>query len=194
MTFIGRRTHVDAINAHGLLLGYASSSRGTCRAKAATDASRPRLTRPGAVLRQIGRYRRSRPVFGRTPAARKHRFSVFKTVSTIPSVSAESPDTQSFPRWSMSAAKWPGPATSSITEAEHLAIGASPESQTLAETLKAADIQTTIADDIETITVEQAGHRTAPLTRFLPWRASPTDRCWRSKARRMSWRARCRKP
>ena len=47
VTFIGRRTHVDAINAHGLLLDT-QSFKGHLPAKAATDTAA--LTSPDLVL------------------------------------------------------------------------------------------------------------------------------------------------
>ena len=73
-----------------------------------------------------------------------------------------------------------------------LVIGASPESQTLAETLKAAEIQTTIADDIERIQWSKLATNCA-FNALSAVAGISSDRCWRSKARRMSWRARCRK-
>ena len=66
VTFIGRRTHVDAINAMAFSW-ICKFSRGTC------PSGRPQMQAPsphslGALLREIGRYRRRRSVFGRTPA------------------------------------------------------------------------------------------------------------------------------
>ena len=97
VTFIGRRTHVDAINAHGLLLDTQVFKR-YLPVRAATDASS--LASPDLVL------------FCVKSADTEEQVGLW-------SVSAPSPDTQSFLPWSMSAAKWSGPATSSITEAEH---------------------------------------------------------------------------
>src|SRR5262249_49184182 len=117
VTFIGRRTHVDAINAHGLLLDTQVFKQ-YFPARAGTDASS--LASPDLVLFFVNRPIPKKQVrLGPHPCARRRRFSVFKTVSTTPSVSAPSPDPQSFPPWSMSAAKWSRPATSSITVAEH---------------------------------------------------------------------------
>ena len=113
VTFIGRRTHVDAINAHGLLLDTQVFKR-YLPARAATDASS--LASPDLVLfcvKSADTEEAGRSLAGRL----RTEASVLSLQNGV--VSAPSPDTQSFPLWSMSAAKWSGPATSSITEAEH---------------------------------------------------------------------------
>ena len=158
VTFIGRPVHVDAINAHGLLLDT-KTFNGRLPAKAATDTTA--LAAPDLVLvcvksadTEAGRPRRSPDTCGR-----KHPFSACRTASTTRRVLPPSSATPSFPSSSMSAARWPGPATSGITAAATSPSAASAASEALAQTLEAAGIRITIADDIDGHAVEQAGHQ-----------------------------------
>jgi 2-dehydropantoate 2-reductase len=147
VTFIGRPTHVDAINAHGLLLD-ARAFKEYVPAKAATDASS--LVSPDLVLfcvksadteeagqSLVGRLRPETSVLSlQNGVDNPQRLRAVTGHSVIPVV------------------VYVGSEMAAPGHVKHhgggaLVIGASPESQTLAETLKAAEIQTTIADDIE---------------------------------------------
>lgn len=147
VTFIGRPTHVDAINAHGLLLD-ARAFKEYVPAKAATDASS--LVSPDLVLfcvksadteeagqSLVGRLRPETSVLSlQNGVDNPQRLRAVTGHPVIPVV------------------VYVGSEMAAPGHVKHhgggaLVIGASPESQTLAETLKAAEIQTTIADDIE---------------------------------------------
>jgi 2-dehydropantoate 2-reductase len=141
VTFIGRQAHVDAINAHGLLLDT-QSFKGHLPAKAATDATA--LASPDLVLFCV-----SRPIPRAVVlAGRLRQTSILSLQNGVDNPQRPLAHHPVIPRWSMSAANG-RPATSGITAAEprdrRLSRG-----ETLAQTLDAAGIRTTIADDIET--------------------------------------------
>ncbi|HEY9451671.1 MAG TPA: 2-dehydropantoate 2-reductase [Bradyrhizobium sp.] len=147
VTFIGRQPHVDAINAHGLLLDT-KSFRGHLPAKAATDATA--LASPDLVLVCVksadtehagrslaGRLRPETSVLslqnGVDNAQRLHAVTGHAVISAVVYVGSE----------------MAGPGHIRHHGGGDLAIGASPASAALAQTLEAAGVHTTIADDIE---------------------------------------------
>ena len=147
VTFIGRQPHVDAINAHGLLLDT-KSFRGHLPAKAATDATA--LASPDLVLVCVksadtehagrslaGRLRPETSVLslqnGVDNAQRLHAVTGHAVISAVVYVGSE----------------MAGPGHVRHHGGGDLAIGASPASVALAQTLEAAGVHTTIADDIE---------------------------------------------
>jgi 2-dehydropantoate 2-reductase len=147
VTFIGRQPHVDAINAHGLLLDT-KSFRGHLPAKAATDATA--LASPDLVLVCVksadtehagrslaGRLRPETSVLslqnGVDNAQRLHAVTGHAVISAVVYVGSE----------------MAGPGHIRHHGGGDLAIGASPASVALAQTLEAAGVHTTIADDIE---------------------------------------------
>ena len=149
VTFIGRRTHVDAINAHGLLLDTQVFKR-YLPARAATDASS--LASPDLVLFCVKSADTEEA--GRSLAGR------LRTEASVLSLQNGVDNPQRLravtghpviPAVVYVGSEMVGPGHVKHHGGGALVIGASPESQTLAETLKAADIQTTIADDIERI-------------------------------------------
>ena len=149
VTFIGRRTHVDAINAHGLLLDTQVFKR-YLRARAATDASS--LASPDLVLFCVKSADTEET--GRSLAGR------LRTEASVLSLQNGADNPQRLravtghpviPAVVYVGSEMVGPGHVKHHGGGALVIGASPESQTLAETLKAAEIQTTIADDIERI-------------------------------------------
>jgi 2-dehydropantoate 2-reductase len=147
-TFIGRQTHVDAINAHGLLLDT-QSFKGHLPAKAATDAAA--LASPDLVLFCVksadteeagrslaGRLRPETSVLslqnGVDNPQRLQRLTGHPVIPAVVYVGSE----------------MAGPGHVRHHGGGDLTIGASPASEALVQTLDAAGIQTTIADDIET--------------------------------------------
>lgn len=147
VTFIGRPAHVEAINAHGLLLDT-QTFKGHLPARAATDASA--LASPDLVLfcvksadtEQAGRslaghLRRETSVLslqnGVDNARRLRAVTGHAVIPAVVYVGSE----------------MAGPGHVRHHGGGDLVIGAAPESQALARTLQAAGIRTTIADDIE---------------------------------------------
>jgi 2-dehydropantoate 2-reductase len=147
VTFIGRQPHVDAINAHGLLLDT-KSFKGHLPAKAATDTTV--LNPPDLVLVCVksadteqagrslaGRLRPETAVLslqnGVDNAQRLHAVTGHAVISAVVYVGSE----------------MAGPGHIRHHGGGDLAIGASPASAALAQTLEAAGVHTTIADDIE---------------------------------------------
>ena len=115
VTFIGRQPHVDAINADGLLLDTKTFS-GHLPAKAATDTTA--LASPDLVLvcvKSADTEQAGRSLVGRLRPDTSV-LSLQNGVDNAPRLGAVTGD-PSFPSSSMSAARWPGPATSGITAA-----------------------------------------------------------------------------
>lgn len=147
VTFIGRQPHVDAINAHGLLLDT-KTFKGHLPAKAATDATA--LTSPDLVLVCVksadtehagralaGRLRPETSVLslqnGVDNAQRLHAVTGHAVISAVVYVGSE----------------MAGPGHIRHHGGGDLAIGASAASEALAKTLEAAGIHTAISGDIE---------------------------------------------
>jgi 2-dehydropantoate 2-reductase len=147
VTFVGRPPHVDAINAHGLLLDT-QTFRGHLPAKAATDAGA--LAAPDLVLFCVksadteqagrslaGRLRPETTVLslqnGVDNPQRLRSVTGHPVIAAVVYVGSE----------------MAGPGHVRHHGGGHLVIGASPESEALARTLEAAGIRTTIAEDIE---------------------------------------------
>ena len=148
VTFIGRRTHVDAINAHGLLLDT-QSFKGHLPAKAATDATA--LASPDLVLFCVKSADTEEA--GRSLAGR------LRPETSILSLQNGVDNPQRLfgvtghpviPAVVYVGSEMAGPGHVRHHGGGDLAIGASPASEALAQTLDAAGIRTTIADDIET--------------------------------------------
>ncbi len=148
VTFIGRPPHVDAINAHGLLLDM-QGFRGHLPAKAATDATA--LASPELVLvcvKSADTEAAGRSLAGHLGpdtsilslqngvdnAQRLREVTGHPVIATVVYVGSE----------------MAGPGHVRHHGGGDLVIGASPASEALAQTLSAAGIQTTIAGDIET--------------------------------------------
>ena len=147
VTFIGRQPHVDAINAHGLLLDT-KTFNGHLPAKAATDATA--LASPDLVLVCVksadtekagqslaGHLRPETSVLslqnGVDNAQRLRAVTAHAVIPVVVYVGSE----------------MAGPGHVRHHGGGDLAIGASAASEALARTLQAAGIRTTIADDIE---------------------------------------------
>ena len=147
VTFIGRQPHVDAINAHGLLLDT-KTFKGHLPAKAATDATA--LASPDLVLVCVksadteqagqslaGRLRPETSVLslqnGVDNAQRLRAVTGHAVIPVVVYVGSE----------------MAGPGHVRHHGGGDLAIGASAASEALAQTLEAAGVHTTIADDIE---------------------------------------------
>jgi 2-dehydropantoate 2-reductase len=147
VTFVGRPPHVDAINAHGLLLDT-QTFRGHLPAKAATDAGA--LAAPDLVLFCVksadteqagrslaGRLRPETTVLslqnGVDNPQRLRSVTGHPVIAAVVYVGSE----------------MAGPGHVRHHGGGHLVIGASPESEALARTLETAGIRTAIADDIE---------------------------------------------
>ena len=147
VTFIGRPAHVDAINAHGLLLDT-QFFRGYLPAKAATDAAS--LASPDLVLfcvksadtEQAGRslagcLRPETSVLslqnGVDNPQRLRKLTGYPVIPAVVYVGSE----------------MAGPGHVRHHGGGDIAIGAAGASEALAQTLDAAGIRTTIADDIE---------------------------------------------
>jgi 2-dehydropantoate 2-reductase len=149
VTFIGRRTHVDAINAHGLLLDT-QLFKGYLPARAATDTSS--LASPDLVLFCVKSADTEEA--GRSLAGR------LRTEASVLSLQNGVDNPQRLravtghpviPAVVYVGSEMAGPGHVKHHGGGALVIGASPASETLAQALKAADIQTTISDDIERI-------------------------------------------
>jgi 2-dehydropantoate 2-reductase len=148
VTFIGRQPHVDAINAHGLLLDI-QGFKGHLPAKAATDTSG--LAAPDIVLvcvksadteaagRSLARHLRpdTSVLSLQNGVDNAQRLGVVIGHHVIPAVVYVG-------------SGMAGPGHVKHRGGGGLAIGASPASEALAELFEAAGIQTTIAADIET--------------------------------------------
>jgi 2-dehydropantoate 2-reductase len=148
VTFIGRQPHVDAINAHGLLLDV-KNFRGHLPARAATDTSA--LASPDLVLfcvksadtEQAGRslagcLRPETSVLSlQNGVDNPQRLRAVTGHTIIPAVVYVG-------------SEMAGPGHVRHHGGGALVIGASPASSVLAQTLDAAGIQTTIASDIDT--------------------------------------------
>jgi len=147
VTFIGRQPHVDAINAHGLLLDT-KSFKGHLPARAATDTTA--LAPPDLVLfcvksadtEQAGRslaghLRPETSVLslqnGVDNAQRLRAVTGHAVIPAVVYVGSE----------------MAGPGHIRHHGGGDLAIGRSPASEALAQTLEAAGVHTTISDDIE---------------------------------------------
>lgn len=147
VTFVGRPPHVDAINAHGLLLDTQTFT-GHLPAKAATDAGA--LAAPDLVLFCVksadteqagrslaGRLRPETTVLslqnGVDNPQRLRSVTGHPVIAAVVYVGSE----------------MAGPGHVRHHGGGHLVIGAAPESEALARTLEAAGIRTTIAEDIE---------------------------------------------
>ena len=147
VTFVGRQPHVDAINAHGLLLDT-KTFKGHLPARAATDATA--LPSPDLVLVCVksadtehagralaGRLRPETSVLslqnGVDNAQRLQSVTGHAVISAVVYVGSE----------------MAGPGHIRHHGGGDLAIGGSAVSETLAQALEAAGIHTTISDDIE---------------------------------------------
>ena len=147
VTFIGRQPHVDAINAHGLLLELASFNS-HLPATAATDASA--LAAPDLVLvcvKSADTEDAGRALAGRLRADTSV-LSLQNGVDNAQRLGAI------LGRPVIPAAVYVGSGMAGPGHVKHhgggdLAIGASPASAALAEIFEAAGIHTTIADDID---------------------------------------------
>ena len=147
VTFIGRQPHVDAINAHGLLLDTKTFS-GRLPAKAATDAAA--IAAPDLVLVCVksadteqagralaGRLRPDTSVLSlQNGVDNAQRLSAVIGQAVIPAVVYVG-------------SEMAGPGHIRHHGGGDLAIGRSPASEALAQTLEAAGVHTTISDDIE---------------------------------------------
>ena len=148
VTFIGRRTHVDAINAHGLLLDT-QSFKGHLPAKAATDTAA--LASPDLVLfcvKSADTEEAGRSLAGRL----RPETSILSLQNGVdnPQRLLGVTGHPVIPAVVYVGSEMAGPGHVRHHGGGDLAIGASPASETLAQTLDAAGIRTTIADDIET--------------------------------------------
>ncbi len=148
VTFIGRQPHVDAINAHGLLLDV-QGFKGHLPAKAATDTTA--LAAPDLVLVCVKS--------ADTEAAGRSLAGRLRPDTSILSLQNGVDNAQRLAAVTghpvISAAVYVGSGMDGPGHIKHhggggLAIGASPASEALAQTLEAAGIQTVIAADIET--------------------------------------------
>ena len=147
VTFIGRQPHVDAINAHGLLLDT-QSFKGHLPAKAATDTTA--LASPDLVLfcvKSADTEEAGRSIAGRL----RPETSVLTLQNGVDNPQRLSAVTGHavIPAVVYVGSEMAGPGHVRHHGGGDLAIGAAPESQALAQTLGAAGIGTTIADDID---------------------------------------------
>jgi 2-dehydropantoate 2-reductase len=148
VTFIGRQPHVDAINAHGLLLDI-QGFKGHLPAKAATDTSG--LAAPDIVLVCVKS--------ADTEAAGRSLARHLRPDTSVLSLQNGVDNAQRLgaviahpvnPAVVYVGSGMAGPGHVKHRGGGGLAIGASPASEALAELFEAAGIQTTIAADIET--------------------------------------------
>ncbi len=148
VTFIGRQPHVDAINAHGLLLDI-EGFRGHLPAKAATDTAA--LAAPDLVLVCVKS--------ADTEAAGRSLAGHLRPETSVLSLQNGVDNALRLRAVTghpvISAAVYVGSGMAGPGHVRHrggggLAIGASPASEALAQTLEAAGIHATVADDIET--------------------------------------------
>ncbi len=148
VTFVGRQPHVDAINAHGLLLEM-QAFKGHLPAKAATDATS--LAHTGLVMFCVksadtesageslrGRLDPNSPILSlQNGVDNPQRLRTVLGNPVIPAVVYVG-------------SEMVGPGHVKHHGSGRLVIGASPESEAVAQTMNAAAIETTIAEDIET--------------------------------------------
>jgi 2-dehydropantoate 2-reductase len=149
VTFIGRQPHVDAINTHGLLLDV-QGFKGHLPARAAVDASALAATDlvllcvksadTEAAGRSLAGHLRPETLLlslqnGVDNAQRLHAITGHPIIATVVYVGSE----------------MAGPGHVRHHGGGDLVIGASPASEALAQTLRAAGIQTTISGDIEAV-------------------------------------------
>ena len=147
MTFIGRQPHVDAINAHGLLLDT-KTFKGHLPAKAATDATA--LASPDLVLvcvKSADTEQAGRSLAGHLRPETSV-LSLQNGVDNAPRLRAVTGHAV-IPAVVYVGSEMAGPGHIRHHGGGDLAIGASAASEALAQTLEAAGIHTTIADDIE---------------------------------------------
>jgi len=147
VTFIGRPAHVDAINAHGLLLDT-QFFRGYLPAKAATDAAS--LASPDLVLFCVKS--------ADTEEAGRSLAGCLRPETSVLSLQNGVDNPQRLRKLTghpvIPAVVYVGSEMAGPGHVRHhgggdLVIGAAPASEMLAQTLDAAGIRTTIADDIE---------------------------------------------
>ena len=149
VTFIGRQPHVDAINAHGLLLDV-QGFKGHLPAKAATDAAA--LAAPDLVLVCVKS--------ADTEAAGRSLAGKLRPDTAVLSLQNGVDNAQRLAAVTghavIPAVVYVGSAMAGSGHVRHhgggdLVIGASPASEALAQMLNAASIRTTVAADIETV-------------------------------------------
>ncbi len=148
VTFVGRQPHVDAINAHGLLLDM-QGFKGHLPARAATDTTD--LTAPDLVLVCVKS--------ADTEAAGRSLAGRLRPDTSVLSLQNGVDNAQRLGAVTghpvIAAVVYVGTGMAGPGHVRHhgggdLAIGAAPASEALAEMLAAAGIRTMIADDIET--------------------------------------------
>ena len=147
VTFIGRTPHVDAINTHGLLLDT-KTFKGHLPAKAAADTGA--LAPPDHVLvcvKSADTEHAGRSLAGRLKPETVM-LSLQNGVDNAPRLAAVTGHAV-IPAVVYVGSEMAGPGHIRHHGGGDLAIGASASSETLAQTLQAAGIGTTIADDIE---------------------------------------------
>ena len=147
VTFIGRPPHVDAINAHGLLLDM-QTFKGHLPAKAATDTAT--LAPPDLVLvcvKSADTEQAGRSLAGRLQPETSV-LSLQNGVDNAPRLAAVTGHAV-IPVVVYVGSEMAGPGHIRHHGGGDLAIGASPASERLKQTLQAAGIGVTIADDIE---------------------------------------------
>jgi 2-dehydropantoate 2-reductase len=147
VTFIGRQPHVDAINAHGLLLDV-KGFKGHLPAKAATDTAA--LAAPDLVLvcvKSADTEHAGRSLAGRL----RSETSVLSLQNGVDNAQRLAAVTGHavIPVVVYVGSEMAGPGHVLHRGGGDLAIGASPVSEKLAQTLRAAGIGVTIADDID---------------------------------------------
>jgi len=146
VTFIGRQPHVDAINAHGLLLDT-KTFNGRLPAKAATEATA--LPSPDLVLvcvKSTDTEQAGRSLSGRLRPETSV-LSLQNGVDNAPRLAAVIGHAV-LPVVVYVGSEMAGPGHVRHHGGGDLAIGASTASEALAQTLEAAGIRTTISDDI----------------------------------------------
>jgi 2-dehydropantoate 2-reductase len=149
VTFIGRHPHVDAINAHGLLLDI-QGFKGHLPARAATDATT--LAAPDLVLVCVKSA--DTEAAGRALAGRlRPDTSILSLQNGVDNAQRLRGITGQavIPAVVYVGSEMAGPGHVRHHGGGDLVIGASPASEALAATLRAAGIATTIADDIEAV-------------------------------------------
>jgi 2-dehydropantoate 2-reductase len=147
VTFIGRPVHVDAINAHGLLLDL-KTFIGHLPAKAATDTAT--LASPDLVLccvKSADTEQAGNALAGRLRPDTSV-LSLQNGVDNAPRLAAIIGQAV-IPAVVYVGSEMAGPGHIRHHGGGDLAIGRSPASEALAETLEAAGVHTTISDDIE---------------------------------------------
>jgi 2-dehydropantoate 2-reductase len=145
--FIGRQPHVDAINAHGLLL-ETQAFEGRLPAKAAIDSSS--LAQPDLVLFCVKSA--DTEAAGRSLAGKLHpRTPILSLQNGVdnPQRLRKVICNPIIPAVVYVGSEMAGPGHVKHHGGGKLVIGPSPESEAMAQTMNAAAIETTIADDIE---------------------------------------------